>query len=413
MNIDFESLLKEHIGLDTATIGSATIERAIQKRMAECGCKTQTEYWRLLHKSESELKEFIEGVVIPETWFYRHREAFEALRQWVLQTRFSPKANAPLRILSVPCATGEEPYSIAMTLLDLGMHTFQIDGVDISDRALERAKRAVYGRNSFRASNLAFREKYFTPKGQNHEIIPAVREHVRLQYGNLIDPNFLRNRGPYDAIFCRNVLIYFDIPTQATAVKTLSGLLAEDGLLFVGPAETGMMINYQFASAKIPQSFAFRKASSMPVVQVHATPAKRKKHPVAKAAPVRVMPPPQPARPVAPSPAPASKTPEVSLEQIGKLADEGRLPEAGALCQKFIKANPGSAQAFYLLGVVQDASGDDHAASESYRKALYLDPQHGEALVHLALIKQKHGDAAGARALRARAQRLSPKGAAA
>src|SRR5882762_4054864 len=116
--VDFENLLKNAMGLDTFSIGSPAIERAVRLRMAALGVKQADDYRHQLHSSADELQELIEAVVVPETWFFRYREAFATLVRLVTQEPCSTHSASVLRLLSVPCSTGEEPYSMVMSLLD-------------------------------------------------------------------------------------------------------------------------------------------------------------------------------------------------------------------------------------------------------------------------------------------------------
>ncbi len=170
-----------------------------------------------------------------------------------------------LRLLSLPCSTGEEAYSIAMALLDAGVPAgrFEVDAVDVSARALERARQAIYGKNSFRARELGFRDRHFKAVAKGHQLNEAVCRQVRFQSGNLTDDSLLPGLEIYDVIFCRNLLIYFDQASQRRAVKVLLRLLKTEGLLFVGPSETALMTGHDFASLKIPLAFAFRKTGDV------------------------------------------------------------------------------------------------------------------------------------------------------
>src|SRR5215211_4812798 len=125
-----ERLLKDVIGLDAPSIGPSAIAQAANERRLACGCATLNDYEQLLQASPVELQNLIDRVVVPETWFFRNREAFDALSRIVRQPDYT---DAFLRLLSLPCSTGEEPYSMAMALFDAGLppQRFAIDAVDI------------------------------------------------------------------------------------------------------------------------------------------------------------------------------------------------------------------------------------------------------------------------------------------
>src|SRR2546430_7669954 len=133
-----ERLLRDTIGLDAATIGSTLIERTVRLRMKHHGLQTTERYEQLVESSDAEWDQLLETVVVTETWFFRDRGPFTALGQLVREQWLPAHPTAPLRLLSVPCASGEEPYSLVMALLDAGVPPgrFQIDAADISTRAL-------------------------------------------------------------------------------------------------------------------------------------------------------------------------------------------------------------------------------------------------------------------------------------
>src|SRR5262249_51536192 len=157
-------------------------------------------------------------------------------------------------ILSAPCSTGEEPYSLAMALLDAPVprSQFTIDAVDLSVRALDRAKQAIYGKNSFRGKAVAFRDRHFAQTGDVFKLHDAIHECVSFYQGNLLEEKFLVNHKPYDFIFCRNLLIYFDRATQKLALRKLHQLLSPSGVLFVGPAEVPLVSEQGFAPVGLP-----------------------------------------------------------------------------------------------------------------------------------------------------------------
>ena len=422
------------MGLNAKSVGTAMIERAVRERCAGSGATDIAAYWRQVKESPAELQELVERVIVPETWFFRDGEAFKALVRLALS--HTVRSDRRLRILSLPCSTGEEPYSIAMALLDAGVPPtrFHIDALDICTRSIATAQRAVYGMNSFRGKDLEFRHRYFVPLGERHALAETVQAKVRFRHGNLFDPALLADESGYDFIFCRNVLIYFGDAEQARAVKVLGRLLNESGVLFVGPSESGVLVRENMVSANMPLAFAFRKAASAPASQTNSALLSARwatSKPDAQATPNSAWTPnlwAALARPVRgparhqalPAPRRSDAVPaSVAIARAGpqsdpiavaaRLADEGRLQEAAEICRRYVEEHKPTAAPFYLLGLVSDAAGHHLEAREHYRKALYLDPDHTEALVHLAALLELHGDTAGARRMNDRARRATPK----
>jgi chemotaxis protein methyltransferase WspC len=449
----FAELLHRTIGLDAASLGHSAIERAVDQRVAAWCADghaeaTLADYWEAAQCSPSMVQALIETVVVPETWFYRDADAFKALAR-LAHERLAERGNAlPLRVLSLPCSTGEEPYTIAMTLLDSGIDAAQlrIDAMDISDRSLAVAQRAVYGRNSFRGNAFPFRDAHFTRTEDGWRLAPRVVDAVRFSRANLMQFD-ASSLGVYDFVFCRNVLIYFDRDAQQKALQALNSVLAENGTLFVGPAETGLLMRYGMQSAKIPLAFAFHRGApeeaqlnswhTAPLATAAAlamtrsqVPALAPPHvfsaqpfawpdPVART-PVKGVTPFTPRDSVAPymretsTPAPppahnplspAANAARDTLKAAHALADAGRLAEAATAINAHLEHHAPHADAFYLLGVLADANGDANLARSQYRKALYLDPQHAEALAHLATLLELEGDRDGARLLMQRVSR--------
>ncbi|WP_017904994.1 CheR family methyltransferase [Pseudomonas asplenii] len=413
----FFDFLKERIGLDVASVGPLIIQRAVRQRCTQLQMETSEQYWDRLQASVDEQQALIEAVIVPETWFFRYPESFATLARLATERQEQLRGMRALKILSLPCSTGEEPYSIAMALLDAGLapHQFKVDGIDVSPASVERARRAIYGRNSFRGEDIGFRERHFTALDEGYQVSERVREQVRLRAGNLLEPGLLAGEV-YDFVFCRNLLIYFDLPTQQQVFEILKRLTHVDGVLFIGPAEGNLLGRMGMRSIGVPQSFAFR----------HHAPAEPE--PVVAFVPPS-MPPPLPARtpsakvatprpglrpalstvpPSAPPPArPAASAGDAAglLARIAELANEGRSDEARQACDSFLRQHEPVAQVFYWQGLLSDVAGNARQAQAFYRKALYLDPQHPEALAQLAALLAAQGDVAGARRLQDRAAR--------
>ncbi len=418
MTLDhFVRLLKDAMGLDVASVGTTAVERAIAERLRARQMDDLPRYWACVQASEAELRSLVDAVAVPETWFFRDPQAFAALGTEVLSEWQRESGSRPLRLLSLPCSTGEEAYSMAMALLDSGLPPpqFRIDALDISERALTQARRGVFGTRAFRTADLGFRDRYFTATPGGYRVADRVRETVCFERANLLSPDLLAGRERYDVVFCRNVLIYFDRETQSRAVDTLSRLLRPEGFLFVGGSESGLFLNDEFVSAKLPMAFAFRKARTSRRPTEEAGPARRwsTRQPRSTSIAPRHAASPVSVATVVPSEpliGPAAATTLPGLEEARRLADEGRFVEAAVCCNAQLERDGPSPGAYYLLGLVRDASGNHSEAAEYYRKVLYLDPDHADALLHLALLLEADGEAPEARLLRDRIRRLKPRG---
>lgn len=403
-------LLKERIGLDAESVGEAVIGRAIRQRSTKVAGGDVGLYWERLQASAEEVQALIEAVIVPETWFFRYPESFAALAKLAGRRVCELAGARPLRLLSLPCSSGEEPYSMVMALLDAGLapSAFQVDALDVSRSVLERAEEGRYGRNSFRGDNLSFRDRYFTGENGDFQISEAVRSKVQFRVGNLLAPALLADEAPYDYVFCRNLLIYFDRVTQERVVDVLRRLAREDGVLFIGPAEASLLSRQGLRPLGVAQSFAFPLDNPAPAARPTYVPPSPKHTPTPprpSAAPAR----PHHPRPNTPAPAPASAQRAVpagaGLADIARLANSGQTAEARQRCEALLAEQGPSAEAFYWLGLLSDAQGQGAQAQGYYRKALYLQPDHQESLLHLAALLAAQGDAEGARRLQERAAR--------
>lgn len=231
-----------------------------------------------------------------------------------------------------------------------------------------------------------------------------MRTGVRLRTGNLLDPSLFAGEPSYDFIFCRNLLIYFDRPTQVRVLELLKRQLQEGGTLFIGPAEASLASQNGLQALGRQQTFAFRMAPAQPVMSVPT------RVPASRTRPAAVI----PTRAIQPSrPRPASRTLSAAAPQaqavdiwseVANLANAGRIDEARRHSEQHLQLNGPSAAAYYWLGLLCDAAGKGDQACAYYRKAIYLEPQHREALTHLAAHLEAQGDQSGAQRLYRRAQ---------
>lgn len=405
---EIETRLAQEIGLDVEALGRPTLERIVRCQMQRAGTRRVEDYADLLRTSVAEWEALVESTVVTETWFFRDLDAFAGLTRFVLERWLPAKRTDPLRVLSLPCASGEEPYSMAMTLLDAGLSPsrFQVDGVDLSVRVLLRAQQGSYGRNAFRTKNLEFRTRYFHSVDERFVLRKSVRDLVRFYQANVLSPDWSGSGQGYDCIFCRNLLIYLDEPAQAKTLAHLQSALRPGGILFVGPAEQVAVLNSGFVSAQLPMGFAIPEGEPLRPVHLGRHGVRSKTWP-----PLGLDLQQTENAPLAPFPRdgqrePSSPAAEMlgALQQARRLADTGRLQEAEVLCEAYLRTHRDSADAYYLLGLVRDAAGRSEAV-DCYRKALYLEPQHQETLLQMALWAERSGDASTAANLRRRAER--------
>ena len=233
---------------------------------------------------------------------------------------------------------------------------------------------------------------------------------MTFQRGNILDGEFTEDRSPYHVILCRNLLIYFDRSTQHRAVDQLEKLLTESGLLFLGHSETSLLQKRCFSPLPFERCFGFRRGNA---AAPRPVPAARREFPRPSRGNSAVktrQPMPAPfsaAPPAAAQVTAAASAPDLEqlLLQAFQLADQGHMDEAAACCESLIRKQPCQADAHYLLGVIREAAGNTRDAEQMFRKAVYLQPGHYEALVHLSVICARTGDVAGARRFRERATR--------
>jgi chemotaxis protein methyltransferase WspC len=422
-----ETLLSDRIGLDCSAVGPTLIVRAVQFRMKERGLGAPEDYLALLTGSETELQALIEDVVVPESWFFRDEIPFRLVQEYAQAGWVDNPTRPPLRILSIPCAGGEEPYSLAIALFEIGLaaERYQVDAVDISERRLDFARRGIFTTNAFRGSNPQLHDRYFRKCALGFELDTPLRERVRFMQGSILDPGLLRGPPPYDVVFCRNLLIYLDEASRARALVSLDRLLAEDGLLVVGHADRLNTIDSEpkFMPIGARGSFAYRRTKPVGWVSAAQPTLQRPASLVGCASPTRLTHPTPDlkarseesalaAQPTRDDPDSRVTTPGQLLDQASALANEGWYQKAIELCQKALALRGPDAATYFLMGVIYQAAGHGTLGESCFHKAVYLDPGHDKALLALALSAERRGELTAAAGFHRRAERArSRKGA--
>jgi len=400
-----ESILRKTMGLNVSSIGQTSLANAIQKRLSSLHLHSVDDYTSFVRSSPKELNNLIEEVSVTETWFFRDDKPFEAMVNFSKEL-FRKRRPSKLRILSLPCATGEEPYSIAIALVEAGFSpsSFSINAVDINRHALNKAKEAVYGNNSFRNNAKKYiKNRYFTGGSRNYHLHKKIKDTVTFHHGNLLRLSPQTRRAAYHIIFCRNLLIYLNEEALKTALKNLDHLLAPKGILFVGHAEPGIFSDSQFCPSSYPKTFSLVRRSENPAVKRPAPKIEQE-----------ALPQPPLKKQVDPlsQPRPADIDDHLAIDKIlaARLSiHKNRNHEAITLCEADIMENGPSTHSLFWLARALYNIGAIEQAIDMLRRAVYLDPDHIEAMNFLGELLTEKGDAKGAANIKKRILRVKER----
>jgi chemotaxis protein methyltransferase CheR len=391
---------------------------SIGERLRATGIGTVADYLdEVCASGSAERQRLIDEVTIQETHFFRNPPQMRALRAHVLPEllRHAAENGRRLRIWSAGCSTGEEPYTIAMMLRELLPSSagwdLKVLATDISENALDAARRATYGPRAVQLASPADVARFFVPlDGGRYEVRPEVRELVELRHHNLVtDPP---PADGLDLVLCRNVTIYFSRDTTRALMGRLHAALRDGGYLFLGHSETLWQVSEDFRLVALGSgdtaAYVYRRLDEPRAERRAVLPDRRTlDEPVAP-----------PERRVAPRRAAASIRAHVprqversdgpTLEAVRDALAEGRYADAARLARLAADVDPLRAEVHYLLGLALVDQGLDGEALPPLRRAVYLDPESGLAHFLLAGALARCGDrAAAAREYRAAAQTLS------
>lgn len=420
-------LLRKKIGLNPESIGTASVEKSVREQIECSGAVSIEDYVNKVNGSVAELNRLIESVVVKETSFFRNTTPFIALHRYLKQFVLNKKDWKILRVLCLPCATGEEAYSIAMAFFDMKLSAkqFFIFAGDVSEQVLQIAKAGTYSPYSFRGEDIAFRERYFSKQAEGTYLLKKeVRDAVHFERVNILSGRFLPGQKPFDVIFCRNLLIYFDDAAKEKAIAALSQHLSDEGVLFVGHAEGANISPSGFASLDFPMSFAFARKKYAAVVNDVLNIDNHKKKSISSVAPVQrkvvksesftdtdKITPVKPERYAKGENEGTAKNIQIDqdISKVRQLAAAGSFGEVTAICERLLSEGVESAEIYYLLGQAADSTGDNLLAEEYLKKAIYLNADFYDALISLSFICGRMGNPDKAASLRRRAQRVKAR----
>jgi chemotaxis protein methyltransferase CheR len=242
------------------------VERRVSDRMSATGALSFASYFaRLRSDLDGEIEQFVNAFTVNETYFYREDHQLKCLTTDLLARRTAVKPSSqPVRIWSIPCSTGEEPYSIAMWMLDnwaeVDAWDIEIVGSDIDTRVLQAARDGVYGRRALMRLTQDQIERYFEPVGEDRwRILQDLRDSVRFSTANVMESAETGPHGRFDVIFCRNMLIYFDDTSRRLAAENLYESLLPGGYICLGHTESMSRISPLFEVCRFEDAIVYRR----------------------------------------------------------------------------------------------------------------------------------------------------------
>jgi chemotaxis protein methyltransferase CheR len=242
------------------------IDRRLAERIAATSSPSFQAYFASLRSDvDHEIEYLINAFTVNETYFYREDHQLRCMTSDLLGRLIARKqADKSIRIWSIPCSTGEEPYSIAIWLMEnwkeVDRYDVEIVGSDIDTRAIEAAARGIYGKRACMRLTQDIIERYFAPlDGERHQIDPGLRESIQFTQANLIDTQKMARYRAFDIVFCRNVLIYFDDASRRIAAENLYDCLNPGGYICLGHSETMSRISPLYQVCRFSDAIVYQK----------------------------------------------------------------------------------------------------------------------------------------------------------
>jgi len=459
----FRAVVGRQLGLQFEDGKLELLADVLQQRCEKWGRGNCTEYLDRLACPggwPQELSAIATEITVGETYFFRNPDHFQALAETALPERLRARRDTRrLRILSAGCASGEEPYSLAILLRENAMQLtgwkVEIVGIDLNRASLARAARGHYSPWSLRQTSPELQARYFRPDGRGFTLDDAIRRAVVLEERNLLDgdPAFWQAET-FDVVFCRNVTIYFTPDAIRLVIARIAWTLAPGGFLFLGHAETLRGISQEFHLCHTHDTFYYQRrlasdvhAAALGSGAALASPllglaeaadgagswAESIEYAAERIATLARRPVHRPRRardgvdpgaaPRANAAAPLARALELLREErfadamevlralpaaFGTDADaqllravlltnSGELAEAENVCRRLLESDELNAGAHYLLALCREQAGDSRAAVDHNQAAAYLDPGFAMPHVHLALVARRAGDLETAR----------------
>ncbi len=257
-----------HCGIYFDLESKYILEKRLSHRLTDLNLSSFYDYYHYLkynRNKDQELMDIMDVLTTNETYFFRESFQLKAFTDEIIPELIKSKTvrgNRSLRIWSAGCSTGEEPYTIAMllsTIPELRGWRIEIVGTDISQKVLQHARRAVYGKSSFRATSEVDLRRFFHQQNDGYKVNDSIRELVTISHLNLFDTHRLTMLGKVDIVFCRNVIIYFDQAAKKRVIESFHSALFDGGYLLLGHSESLMNITTLFTLRHFKNDMIYQK----------------------------------------------------------------------------------------------------------------------------------------------------------
>lgn len=449
----FRALILDRFGLEYAANRFDFLADLLEQRWSVSGLDGEIYLQQLSRQGAAELGELARRLTVNETFFFRNQSHFAALTERVMPALVARcEAARELNIFSAGCASGEEPYSLAVAareaIPNIDAWRVEIVGADLSPEMITRAKRGLYSQWSLRATPEALKSRYFTPEDKAFVLSPAVVNMVRFYEHNLLtaDPRIWRP-ATYHLVLCRNVLMYLAPNRAREIVDRIAECLVPGGYLFLGHAETLRGVTQAFQLCQSHETFYYQKRGDAP----HASSTTRSKQPYFSAesttiavegatswidairrSSLRIEQLGEPSGGASSAQGPKGSTssawdlnlvlqamrherysdaqallaalpeeahddPDALLLRAVLLINSGSVGEANATCSQLLARDALNAGAHYVLALCCEHAGDQPGAIKHDQAAIYLDPNFAMPHLHLGLMSRRAGDLQSAR----------------
>lgn len=403
--------LLAHTPLEPSLLEGAGFAALVSERVALVANGNEAAYIAALDSQPAEVERLTGDISVPETWLFRYPQSFELLAD-VLRRHLATGAPS-LRMCSVACATGQEPYSMAITALHAGWSPdrVRIRAFDRNPETLKVAAAGKFGPTSIRGEIPSWATEFLGIDAGEIGIEDRIRSMVQFKQAEVTSSGI---DGPYEVLFCRNLLIYLNAVARTKLVRSICRSLTPGGLLFVGHAEQSIRVDGMLQPIAWPHAFAMERVDAASQMREATQPSSTLKPAERLSSPISVTPPLQPLPSVAIQSSPAVPLPPSalaahSLANARDLADAGRLQESESMVRSIMSLQSPSAPAFELLGLIRIAANDTAGAKRLFEQAVYLDPCRSTSLIQLAMMSERAGDERNASMFWARATRASAK----